>query len=310
MIYMHKIKKRPRRCQLAVPGSSSKMLEKASTLEVDHVFLDLEDAVAPKAKVAARKMVVDALNQFNWTGKVRCVRVNDCSTEWCYGDIIEIIEGAKNNVDTLMLTKVRSVADVSFVDTLLHQLEKKLQLPPNGIGLEILIEDVAGLMNVDAIAGASDRLECLIFGMGDYSASHGIDARYICGENSYPGDIWHYARFKMTVAAQAHGLDAVDGPFPDINNILGYKREAEYASILGMVGKWAIHPSQIEIAQKTFSPDLEEILKAQKLIEAYAIAQSQGEGAVKIDGAMIDAASIRMVQQVIDKANLYGMKND
>ena len=286
------------------------MLKKASSLAVDHVFLDLEDAVAPNAKVDARKMVVDALNQLDWTGKVRCVRINDCTTEWCYGDVIEVIEGAKNNIDTLMLTKVRSVADVYFVDTLLHQLEKKLQLPPNGIGLEILIEDVAGLMNVDAIAGASERLECLIFGMGDYSASHGIDARYIGGENPYPGDIWHYARFKMTIAAQAHGLDAVDGPFPDFSNISGYKREAEYASILGMVGKWAIHPSQIEIAQKTFSPDPVEILKAQKLIEVYDIALAKGDGAVKIDGAMIDAASIRMVQQVIDKAKLYGMTND
>ena len=307
---MQKIKKRPRRCQLAVPGSSVKMLKKASSLAVDHVFLDLEDAVAPNAKVDARKMVVDALNQLDWTGKVRCVRIDDCTTEWCYGDVIEVIEGAKNNIDTLMLTKVRSVADVYFVDTLLHQLEKKLQLPPNGIGLEILIEDVAGLMNVDAIAGASERLECLIFGMGDYSASHGIDARYIGGENPYPGDIWHYARFKMTIAAQAHGLDAVDGPFPDFSNISGYKREAEYASILGMVGKWAIHPSQIEIAQKTFSPDPVEILKAQKLIEVYDIALAKGDGAVKIDGAMIDAASIRMVQQVIDKAKLYGMTND
>lgn len=305
---MSKRMKRARRCQLSVPGSSEKMMVKAAGLtDIDHVFLDLEDAVAPSAKPGARGMIVDALNNLNWGKKVRSVRVNDCATEWCHDDIIEVVTGAGKNLDTIMLTKAKSAADLTFVDTLLNQLEKKLGLPEGRIGIEVLIEEVEGMMNVEEIAKSTPRLECLVFGMGDYSASQGIDVRHIGGDSPYPGDIWHYARFKMTIAARANGLDPVDGPFANFRDPAGYKREAERASILGMVGKWAIHPSQIEIAQAVFSPDPKEVARARKLAVAYAEAVARGEGAVQIDGVMIDAASVRIVQNVIDKADLYGM---
>lgn len=293
---MSKRVRRARRCQLSVPGSSEKMILKAAGLaEVDHVFLDLEDAVAPSAKPGARDTIADALNNLDWGKKVRCVRVNDCSTEWCHDDIIEVVTKAGRNLDTIMLTKAKSAADLSFVDTLLNQLEKKLGLVEGRIGIEVLIEEVEGMMNVEEIAKSTPRLECLIFGMGDYSASQGIDVRHIGGDSSYPGDIWHYTRFKMTVAARANGLDPVDGPFANFRNPQAYRREAERAAILGMVGKWAIHPSQVEIAQAVFSPDPKEVERARKLAAAYAEAVARGEGAVQYEGVMIDAASVRIV---------------
>lgn len=305
---MSKRVRRARRCQLSVPGSSEKMILKAAGLaEVDHVFLDLEDAVAPSAKPGARDTIADALNNLDWGRKVRCVRVNDCSTEWCHDDIIEVVTKAGRNLDTIMLTKAKSAADLSFVDTLLNQLEKKLGLVEGRIGIEVLIEEVEGMMNVEEIAKSTPRLECLIFGMGDYSASQGIDVRHIGGDSSYPGDIWHYTRFKMTVAARANGLDPVDGPFANFRNPQAYRREAERAAILGMVGKWAIHPSQVEIAQAVFSPDPKEVERARKLAAAYAEAVARGEGAVQYEGVMIDAASVRIVQNTLDKADLYGM---
>lgn len=300
--------KRARRCQLSVPGSSEKMIQKAVGIaEVDHVFLDLEDAVAPSAKPGARGTIAGALNNLNWGKKVRCVRVNDCTTEWCHDDIIEVVTKAGRNLDTIMLTKAKSAADLTFVDTLLNQLEKKLGLVEGRIGIEVLIEEVEGMMNVEEIAKSTPRLECLIFGMGDYSASQGIDVRQIGGDSSYPGDIWHYTRFKMTVAARANGLDPVDGPFANFRNPDAYRREAERAAILGMVGKWAIHPSQVEIAQAVFSPDPKEVDRARKLAAAYAEAVARGEGAVQYEGVMIDAASVRIVQNTLDKADLYGM---
>ena len=308
MAHHNKRPKRARRCQLSVPGSSEKMMVKAIGLaDIDHVFLDLEDAVAPSAKPGARGLIADALNNLNWGKKVRCVRVNDCATEWCHDDIIEVVTKAGRNLDTIMLTKAKSAHDLTFVDTLLNQLEKKLGLPEGRIGIEVLIEEVEGMMNVEEIAKSTPRLECLVFGMGDYSASQGIDVRHIGGDSAYPGDIWHYARFKMTIAARANGLDPVDGPFANFRDPDGYRREAERASILGMVGKWAIHPSQVEIAQAAFSPDPKEVVRARQLAKAYAEAVARGEGAVQYEGMMIDAASVRIVQNTIDKADLYGM---
>lgn len=304
---MPKRPKRARRCQLSVPGSSEKMMQKSAGMKVDHVFFDLEDAVAPAAKPGARKLIVEALNTLDLSGKTRCVRINDCATEWCYEDIIEVVTGAGKNLDTIMLTKAKSAADLTFVDTLLNQLEKKLGLPEGRIGIEVLIEEVEGMMHVEEIARSTPRLECLVFGMGDYSASQGIDVRHIGGDSAYPGDIWHYARFKLTIAARAHGLDPVDGPFANFRDADGFRREAERANILGMMGKWAIHPSQVEIAQAVFSPDPKDVARARKLEAAYAEAVARGEGAAQIDGVMIDAASVRIVQNTIDKAKLYGM---
>jgi citrate lyase subunit beta/citryl-CoA lyase len=296
--------KRARRCQLSVPGSSEKMMTKAAGLELDHVFLDLEDAVAPSAKPGARGLIVDALNGLEWTPRTVCVRINDVETEWCHDDVIEVVSGAGEKLDTIMLTKAKSAADVQFVHLLLDQLEAKLKLP-NRIGIECLIEEVEGMMNVEEIAACSDRLECLIFGMGDYSASQQMQLGHVGETGGYPPDVWHYPRFKMTIACRANDIDPVDGPYANFRNSEGYTREAERSLVLGMVGKWAIHPSQVEIAQQVFSPDAEAIDSARKQKAAYEQALEEGLGAINVDGVMVDAASIRIVQNLIDRADLY-----
>ncbi|WP_312596825.1 CoA ester lyase [Brevundimonas sp.] len=297
---------RLRRSQLAVPGSSEKMLRKAAESAADHVFCDLEDAVAPIAKVGARDTIAWALNNLDWGKKTRCVRINDVSTEWCHGDIITLVEQAGANLDTIMLTKPMCVADVLFLDRMLNQLERKHKLERK-IGIEVLIEEVQGLQNVEAISTCSERLECLIFGMGDYAASQGIDTREIGSNGSYPGDIFHYARFRITMAARSAGLDAVDGPFANFKNEEGYVTEATRAKSLGMVGKWAIHPSQIEPALRIFTPSARQVERARKMEAAYQEAEAQGLGAVQVDGVMVDVAVIRLARNTIAQADLYGL---
>lgn len=299
--------KRLRRCQLAVPGSSDKMMAKAAAMAVDHVFLDLEDAVAPGAKVGARGQIVTALNTLDFGTSVRCVRINDLDTHYAYEDIITVVEGAGKNLDTILVPKVRTACDVRFVDRLLSQIEGKLGLDRR-IGIEVLIEEAEAIMRVDEIAAASDRLEAMVFGMGDYSASQGIDPRAIAGDSGYPGDIWHYARFKMIVAARANGIDAVDGPFVNFRDGDWFRTECVRAKQLGAVGKWAIHPSQVAIAQEVFSPSQEEVDRAYKAVAAYRDAQAKGLGAIQVDGQMVDVATVRLVQGVIEKAELAGMR--
>ena len=298
--------KRPRRCQLSVPGSSEKMMTKAAGLEIDHVFLDLEDAVAPSAKPAARGMVVDAINSLDWQPRTVCVRINDVETEWCHDDIIEVVTGAGARLDTIMLTKAKSATDVMFVHLMLDQLEKKLGLG-NRIGIECLIEEVEGMMNVDEIAACSDRLECLVFGMGDYSASQEMQITTVGATGGYPPDLWHYPRYKMTIACRANDIDPVDGPYANFRNPEGYLKEAQRAHILGMDGKWAIHPAQVELANKVFTPDAEALAAARAQKTAYDQALAEGLGAINVDGVMIDAASIRIVQSLIDRADLIGI---
>jgi len=294
--------KRARRSQLSVPGSNEKMLEKAAASAADHVFCDLEDAVAPSAKLEARSKTCWALNNLDWGKKTRCVRINDVTTEWCHGDLIEVIEKAGNSVDTIMLTKPYMAADVIFVDRMLTQLEKKLRLQRR-IGIEVLIEEVQALQNVEAISTCSDRVECLVFGMGDYSASQGID---IFGAQ-YPGDMFHYARFRLTMAARAAGIDAVDGPFGDFKDDAGYRAQAQMARSLGMVGKWAIHPAQIAPALEVFSPTADAVANARRVEKAMREAMARGLGAVEIDGMMMDVAVLRLLRNVLDKADLYGL---
>jgi citrate lyase subunit beta/citryl-CoA lyase len=298
--------KRARRSQLSVPGSSEKMLRKGAESAADHVFCDLEDAVAPSVKVEARGKIAWALNNLEWGKKTRCVRINDVTAEWCHGDIITVVEQAGANLDTIMLTKPYGAADVIFLDRMLGQLEKKLKLGRR-IGIEVLIEEVQALQNVEEISRCTDRLECLIFGMGDYSGSQGIDTKDIGVSGSYPGDIFHYARFRITMAARAAGLDAVDGPFANFKDEAGFRSEAERAKSLGMVGKWAIHPSQIAPALDVFSPSQKEVDRARALETAYRDAEARGLGAVQVNGVMVDVAVLRLVRNTLDKADLYGL---
>ena len=298
--------KRLRRSQLAVPGVSEKMLTKAAAMEVDHVFCDLEDAVAPSAKAGARNTIVEALNGLDWGKTVRCVRVNDVGTEWCFEDIITIVEGAGRNLDTILLPKPLNASDVLFADKLLSQLEDKLKLDKK-IGLEVLIEEVEAMQNVTEIANSCSRLECMIFGMGDYAASQGLVVKDIGTNDGYPGDMFHYPRYQMTIAARVAGIDAVDGPFADFRNDEAYREECRRALTLGMVGKWAIHPSQIEPALEAFSPSQEDVDFAREIISVYKNAEAEGIGSVGHKGVMVDAASARLFQNTVDRADLIGM---
>jgi len=298
---------RLRRSELSTPGSNERMIERAAASAADLVFLDLEDAVAPSEKVPARAKVVHALNTLDWGKKTRAVRINNLETEYAYEDVIHVVEEAGENLDIIIVPKVRTAEDVRWVDTLLSQIEKKRGWQRR-IGLEVLIEEVEAMINAAQIARSTPRLEALIFGPGDYSASQGVRVDAIGGDTAdYPGDIWHYARNQVIIAARAAGIDAIDGPFADFKDGDGYRRECTRASILGCVGKWAIHPSQIEIANDVFSPKEKEVARARKMIAAYAEAEAKGLGAVAVDGVMVDVASIRLFRNTTTKADLIGM---
>ncbi len=298
---------RLRRSELSTPGSSEKMMVKAAASAADLVFLDLEDSVAPKEKAPARAKVVNALKTLDWGRKTRAVRINNLETEYAYQDVIEVVEQAGEYVDLLIVPKVKSAKDVWWVDVLLTQIETRLGIKKR-IGIEVLIEEVEAMINAEEIARASPRLEALIFGPGDYSASQGVDTRAI-GEGSvdYPGDVWHYARNKVIIAARAAGIDMIDGPFAAFKNPEGFRRECVRARTLGAVGKWAIHPSQIEIANEAFSPTREQVDRARKLAAAYADAEAAGLGAVAVDGTMVDIASIRILRNTLKRAELIGI---
>jgi citrate lyase subunit beta / citryl-CoA lyase len=296
---------RLRRSELSTPGSSDRMIQRAVASNADLVFLDLEDSVAPGEKVAARAKAISALNSLDWGKKTRAVRINNVDTEYAYQDVIELAEKAGDKLDLIIIPKVKTPRDLWFVDTLLSGIEMRLKRKRR-IALEVLIEEVQALINVEAIARCTPRLEAIIFGPGDFSASQGV--RFPApGAAGYPGDMWHYARNKIVVAARAAGIDAIDGPFADFRDPDGYRREATWSSILGFVGKWAIHPSQIDLANEVYSPTKEEVARARKMAEAYAKAEAEGLGAITFEGAMIDVASVRIIRNIIDRADLIGM---
>jgi citrate lyase subunit beta/citryl-CoA lyase len=295
---------RARRSELATPASSQKMCEKAPHSGADLVFLDLEDACAPVMKESARATAVDALTGLDWGRTVRAVRVNGLDTPWCYGDVVEIVTGARQSLDVIIVPKARSARDVWWFDVLLTQLEAKLGMKKR-IGLEVLIEEAEGLMNAAEIARASDRLEAIIFGAGDLSAS--LQAR-VDGNfdpvGEYPGDFWHFARVQVLAAARGAGIDAIDAPYPAYQDPDGYRRAAEHASLLGFDGKWAIHPGQIPIANGVFAPTEAEIADAQESIAVYRQSEAEGVGAIGREGKLVDAAHMRLAANVLYKAGL------
>jgi citrate lyase subunit beta / citryl-CoA lyase len=298
---------RLRRSELSTPASNERMIEKAVASSADLVFLDLEDSVSPNEKVAARAKVINALKTLDWGKKTRAYRINDLETEYAYQDIISVVEEAGAYIDIIIVPKVKSARDVWWVDVLLTQIEKRLKLPQR-IGLEVLIEEVEAIVNIEEIALASPRLEALIFGPGDYSASQGMDSRVIEGHVAdYPGDPWHYVRNRIAIAAHLAHIDAIDGAYADFKNPDGYRRECTYARILGFSGKWAIHPNQIGLANQTFSPTPEEVAHARRLDAAYREAQEKGIGAIAFEGKMVDVAIVRSVRNVLLKADLIGM---
>ena len=295
---------RIRRSELATPASNERMCEKAAGSDADLVFLDLEDACAPTVKESARAIAVGALTGCDWGRTVRAVRVNGIETPWCYGDIIEVVTGAREALDVLIVPKARTARDVWWVDVLLTQLETGLGLTTR-IGLEVLIEEAEGLSNAARIARASDRLEAIIFGAGDLSASlrARVDGNFEpVGE--YPGDFWHFARVQVLTAARGAGIDAIDAPYPAYRDPEGYRRAAAHASLLGFDGKWAIHPDQAAIANEVFAPTAAEIEEARRSMEAYRSSEADGVGAIGRDGRLVDAAHMRLAANVLSKASL------
>ncbi len=293
---------RLQRSELAVPGSSPKMFDKAMSSPADYVFLDLEDAVSPNDKIIARANVIKALNEMDWrgNGKTISVRINSLDTHYMYADLIEIVEQAGENVDTILVPKAGTASDVYMVDCLLTQIETNKKLK-NKIGIECLIETALGMSNIKEIATSSERLEALHFGVADYAASLRARTTVIGGLNpNYPGDQWHHGLSELVMTCRAYGLRAIDGPFGDFNDPDSYTDAAKRGAAIGIEGKWAIHPSQIELANKVFSPPEAEVTKAKRILEELAKASKEGKGAAQLDGRMIDAASARMAENIVN----------
>ena len=306
------------RSELAVPGTNVRAIEKAPTLGADLVFLDLEDAVPPDDKEQARTNVIDALGAHDWSGGAISVRINGLDTHWCYRDVVDVVEARGQVLDTLLVPKVGSASDVSFVATLLDQIEQRNGWEPSRIGIHVLIETAKGMANVEEISRARpDRLEAMVFGVADYAASVQARTTNIGGANpdyavltdpdasgargSHWGDQWHFGISRMVAACRAEGLRPIDGPFGDYQDADGYRAAARRAAALGCEGKWAIHPSQVALANEVFSPADAEVERAQRILQAMGVAAKEGQGAVSLDGRLIDAASIRMAENLMRK---------
>ena len=303
---------RPRRSSLAVPGSSVKMLDKARGLKSDQLFMDLEDAVAPLAKADARKNIVQALNEGGYEDKIRAVRVNDWTTQWTYTDVIEIVEGAGANLDCIMLPKVQNAEQVVALDLLLTQLERTNGLEVGRLGIEAQIENAMGLININAIAAASPRIESIIFGPADFMASINMKS-LVVGEQppGYDtGDAYHHILMSILMAARAYNKQAIDGPYLGIKDMEGFRRVAGRSAALGFDGKWALHPDQIALANEIFSPKQEDYDHAEMILDAYDWATSAAggaKGAVMLGDEMIDEASRKMALVVSAKGRAAGM---
>ncbi|MEV5650331.1 CoA ester lyase [Nocardia sp. NPDC052254] len=301
-----------RRSVLAVPGSNLRMIDKAKGLPADEIFLDLEDAVAPPAKAAARANIIAALNSAGWGNQIKVVRVNDWTTEWTYADVISVVEGAGRDLDAILLPKVLDAGQVQALDLLLTQLEKANGLEVGRIGIEPQIENALGLRNIDEIATASPRVRTLVFGPADFMAS--INMRtLVVGEQPEgyePGDAYHHILMTILLAARAHGLQAIDGPYLQIRDLDGFRRAASRTAALGFDGKWVLHPTQIEAANEIFSPRQADYDRAEEILDAYAFHTSSAggaRGAVMLGDEMIDEASAKMAQVVAEKGRAAGM---
>ncbi len=310
---------RVNRSELAVPGSQARMLEKAAASGADVIFLDLEDSVAPDDKAQARKNIIDALQNLDFGSAAVSVRINGLDTHYMYRDVVDILEQGGERLDMIMIPKVGTPSDVYAVDMMVTQIETAIGRKKK-IGFELIIETALGMQNVEAIAAASPRNESLHFGVADYAASTNARMTVIGGpspdyvvltdplpdgsRSSHWGDMWHYAISRMVVAARANGLRPVDGPFGDIQDADGYRAQARRAAALGCEGKWAIHPSQIALANDAYNPPAKEVDRAKRILKAMKEAAAEGKGAVTLDGRMIDAASVRQAEVMVAKAKL------
>ena len=294
-----------RRTVLAVPGSSEKFIAKSRDLDVDAVFLDLEDAVAPGAKKQARALIVSALNDpSGWQASVT-VRVNDWTTPWTTSDLIEVVGEAGAHIDAIVLPKVTCPDHVKAADLILSQIERETGLPLGKIGLEVQIEDPRGLLGADAIAGSSPRLLSLVFGPGDYMASIGMGTLSVGSQpEGYLADAFHHPLMAILLAARAHGLLAVDGPYVGIRDLPGFEASAKKSAALGYDGKWVVHPSQIDSGNAIYSPSESTLIRARRIVEAYDLATSSTggfTGAIEVDSEMVDEAGVKLAQALLAK---------
>jgi malyl-CoA/(S)-citramalyl-CoA lyase len=311
------------RTELAVPASNPRFIEKAAKSNADIIFLDLEDSVAPPDKEQARKNAIEALNDLDWGGRTLSVRINGLDTHYMYRDVVDVVEQAGDKLDLIMIPKAGTSEDIYAVDMLLTQIEEAKGYTKR-IGLEMIIETALGMQNVHEIAAASPRNESLHFGVADYAASTKTRTTGIGGPHPeyhvltdadadgkrevHWGDVWHYAIARMVVAARANGLRPLDGPFGNFSDPDGFRAQANRASVLGCEGKWAIHPSQVDLANEIFSPSAEEIDKSKRILAAMEKAQKEGAGAVALDGRLIDIASIKQAEVMVKKAEIIAAK--
>ena len=291
---------------LAVPGSSERFIEKSRGLPVDALFLDLEDAVAPAAKVDARAQIVAALKQGGWQAPTITVRVNDWDTPWTTADVLEVVGGAGAHIDAIVLPKVRTAEQVIALDMVLGQAEASVGLPVGRIGLEVQIEEAQGLQQVDAIAAASPRLETLVFGPGDFMASMGMRGLSVGSQiDGYDADAFHYVLSRILVAARANSLQAIDGPYVSIRDLPGFRKSAAKSAALGYDGKWVVHPSQVAAGNELFTPDPSQVERAERIVDAYSKATAVAGGAVGaivVDDEMVDEAGLKVAQAILTNA--------
>jgi citrate lyase subunit beta/citryl-CoA lyase len=299
----------PRRSCLAVPASSEKMMAKAAGLPADMVFLDLEDAVAPLEKEAARAKAVDAIKNHDWGDKVLCVRINSWDTKWTAFDVLEVVGNAGERLDEVMLPKVQTAAEVVALDLLLRQVEIHAGLPSGHTGIEAQIETARGLINVEEICAASPRLETVILGPVDFSASMQMPA--LAGGLAipeYPGDYFHYVFMKILMAGRANGLQVIDGPYVKVRDPEGFREFSRRTQILGFDGKWALHPDQLAILNEMFSPSQQQFDRAWAILDAYRQAtDSDRKGAVMFGDEMIDEASRKVAAKVVTLGERAGL---
>ncbi len=291
---------------LAVPGSSERFIEKSRGLPVDALFLDLEDAVAPAAKVDARAQIVAALKQGGWQAPTITVRVNDWDTPWTTADVLEVVGGAGAHIDAIVLPKVRTAEQVIALDMVLGQAEASVGLPVGRIGLEVQIEEAQGLQQVDAIAAASPRLETLVFGPGDFMASMGMRGLSVGSQiDGYDADAFHYVLSRILVAARANSLQAIEGPYVSIRDLPGFRKSAAKSAALGYDGKWVVHPSQVEAGNELFTPDPSQVERAERIVDAYSKATAVAGGAVGaivVGDEMVVGAGLKVAQAILTKA--------
>jgi len=293
------------RSVLSVPGGNARMIEKALASDADIVMLDLEDATAPDQKSGARQIVAEAIRDWDWRGRPRTFRCNGLDTPWMYRDIVEILQATECEVDRIVLPKVGDPVDVRAVSLLLHQLEVEFGRETT-IELDVQIESARGLVNVEAISSCDRRVVALTFGPGDFAASAGYPLAGIGladrWDAAYTGDRWHYPMSRISIAAHAADLDAIDGPYAAFRDLDGLRGSAIRARALGFDGKWCIHPDQVEIVNEIFTPAAEEITHARAVLEAYRAGTDAGRGAIAVGSEMIDAANVRMARRILEFA--------